>query len=140
MSPSQELTEFLKSDREFEEAFSGHPFPHAAMFDATMELATQAGIPLSSQPPVELAPSEKVGPYQLRRLLGAGGMGRVYEAEDSTETLVAVKVLSRSGRTPQSRYSDSNKRARSPAPSIIRDVYSCAEVDEDQGIRTSSWN
>ena len=36
----------------------------------------------------------QIGPYQLKRLLGAGGMGQVFEAIDSSGNAVAVKLLS----------------------------------------------
>src|SRR5205807_9690461 len=39
------------------------------------------------------AAPEQVGGYRLLRLLGAGGMGRVYEAEGSGGERVAVKLL-----------------------------------------------
>jgi serine/threonine protein kinase len=42
-----------------------------------------------------LAPGTKLGPYEIVSLLGAGGMGEVYRAQDSRlNRTVAIKVLS----------------------------------------------
>jgi serine/threonine protein kinase len=41
-----------------------------------------------------LAPSTRLGPYEILSAIGAGGMGEVYRARDTTlERDVAIKVL-----------------------------------------------
>jgi serine/threonine kinase PknH len=43
----------------------------------------------------ETAPGSRFGPYHLRRLLGRGGMGEVYEAYDTVkDRVVALKLMS----------------------------------------------
>ncbi len=43
-----------------------------------------------------LQPGSRLGPYEVIALIGAGGMGEVYEARDTRlDRKVAVKVLAR---------------------------------------------
>jgi serine/threonine protein kinase len=56
-------------------------------------------VPASLLPPEAGAalPTHRIGSYTVRRLIGTGGMGAVYEAEqDNPKRIVALKVL-RSG-------------------------------------------
>src|SRR5262245_26720911 len=56
---------------------------------------------------MSLAPGSRLGPYQLLASLGAGGMGEVYSACDTTlDRKVALKVL------PDTFAADSERLAR----------------------------
>jgi len=56
---------------------------------------------------MSLAPGVRLGPYEILRLIGAGGMGEVYRARDTRlDRTVAIKVLS------DAFVADADRRAR----------------------------
>ncbi|MBY0527561.1 MAG: protein kinase [Gemmataceae bacterium] len=96
--------------------------------------------PSSPQPEPDLPPlpekmPKQLGRFHLHELLGQGGMGTVYRAEDTSDgTIVAIKVLRAEwSRRPQSlrRF---HKEARLLAEVNNPYVTNLLDVNEDQGI------
>jgi serine/threonine-protein kinase len=76
---------------------------------------------------------ERIGEYFVRRLIGEGGMGKVYEAEERlSRRRVALKVLRPElGRSEEGRQmfiSEMNILAHLDHPNVVRSL-SCSEVD-----------
>ncbi len=62
--------------------------------DQPAQITHNAGKVVVNNPRPPLMPGSTFGKYRLRRLIGSGGMGRVFEALDTTKgRVVAVKVL-----------------------------------------------
>src|ERR1700674_2132551 len=65
---------------------------------------------------MSLSPGTRLGPYEVIRLLGAGGMGEVYHARDSRlDRTVAVKVLRSSVAADESHRKRVLREARATA-------------------------
>ncbi|WP_428265831.1 serine/threonine-protein kinase [Haliangium sp.] len=78
---------------------------------------------------------ERIGEYKIRRLIGEGGMGKVYEAEERLSgRAVALKVLRPElGRSEQGRrlfLSEMNILAHLDHPNVVR-CLACTEVEGD---------
>jgi serine/threonine-protein kinase len=84
--------------------------------------------------PPRLAAGERVGPYEVRCLLGAGGMGEVYRAFDPRlDREVALKVLGWSARESAERRERFHREARAMAalshPNVVP-IYDTGEFGD----------
>src|SRR5688500_19301473 len=82
---------------------------------------------------LQLNPGDRLGPYEIESLLGAGGMGEVYRARDPRlDRIVAIKVLpARSSDNPESRQRferEARAISRLTHPHICT-IYDVGEID-----------
>ncbi|MFD6096989.1 protein kinase [Nocardiopsis flavescens] len=92
-------------------------------------MAMSAGFPMGEELP------ERIGHYVIRRRIGSGGMGVVYQAEDPrTQQFVAVKVLKpevagdRIARARLAREVETMRRVQSPNVAEVIDANTDAEL------------
>ena len=90
---------------------------------------------------MSLAAGTRLGPYEILGLIGAGGMGEVYEARDTRlDRTVAIKVL------PPAMLADGTARARllreARLASQLNHPHICTvhDVGEADGTSTSPWS
>ena len=88
---------------------------------------------MSNDPPAEPRVGTRFGPYELRALVGRGGMGEVYEAYDSTkDRTVALKLLppqfARDAEYQERFRRESQAAARLQDPHIIP-IHDWGEID-----------
>ena len=85
-------------------------------------------------PPAPATAPEELGPFQVRSLLGRGGMGVVYRAEDrKLHREVALKVLRADLETDPERRRRFEREARAAAAVSHPNIATVYEVGESQG-------
>jgi len=76
----------------------------------------------------------KLGPYEIQSLIGAGGMGEVYRAQDSRlQRTVAIKVLPASYSADRDRLQRFAQEARSAAALNHPNILSIFDIGDHQG-------
>jgi Tol biopolymer transport system component/tRNA A-37 threonylcarbamoyl transferase component Bud32 len=93
----------------------------------TAKLTTIEGEPANAGE--HFAPEMMLGKYRLDRLLGAGGMGEVWDAHDTDlDRRVALKLLRRDGRLHGRQIREARAMARLRHPNVIS-VFDAATID-----------
>lgn len=93
----------------------------------------QAEEPTTSHTPKDLRAGSRFGHYRLKRLLGEGGFGQVWEADDTVmDRTVAVKVLkpgySGNEAFRQRLYREARAAGRLRDPHVVP-IHHCGEID-----------
>jgi len=106
----------------------------AASGDHLVETASDPELPggASRPPPAEAPVLRRLGEYELRRVLGKGGMGVVYEAyQPALERTVALKVMSdaEAGEEELARFSREARAAAKLTHDNIVPIYDVGEAD-----------
>src|ERR1044072_8162545 len=82
-----------------------------------------------------LAPKTQLGRYEIRSLIGAGGMGEVYLAQDtSLNRRVALKVLPAEVASNQDRMRRFNQEATSAASLNHPNIAHIYEIGQSDGV------
>ncbi|QDU25728.1 Serine/threonine-protein kinase PrkC [Anatilimnocola aggregata] len=102
--------------------------------DPTLPPATASSFPAIARPATRAGEITHLGPYRIVKVLGRGGMGVVYQAEDEQlSRLVAIKAMlpSQSNATSRQRFL---REARAAAALKHDHVVTIYQVGEDQGL------
>ena len=92
---------------------------------------TRAALPVASEP---VSPGEQIGPYTIKELLGAGGMGQVHKAYDKRlDRHVAIKFLPRIMADDPAAQERFGREARAASALNYPNICTVYDVGEFQG-------
>jgi len=96
-------------------------------------LGADASEVLQLTPPRALSSGTKLGPYELIKLLGAGGMGEVYRARDARlDRIVAIKILPAAFSADRERLHRFEREARSASALNHPNIVTIYELGQDR--------
>jgi predicted ATPase/serine/threonine protein kinase len=99
----------------------------------TSFLSADASEVLELGPPRALLSGTKLGPYELMGLLGAGGMGEVYQARDARlDRIVAIKILPPTFSADRERLQRFEREARSASALNHPNIVTIYELGQDR--------
>src|SRR5436309_460072 len=82
-----------------------------------------------------LSPGDKLGPYEILALIGAGGMGEVFKARDTRlDRVVALKVLSRAKAADAERKRRFVQEAKTASALNHPNIVTIYDVGADNGV------
>src|SRR3954453_16137151 len=84
---------------------------------------------------MSLCSGDKLGPYEILGLVGAGGMGEGYRARDSRlDREVAVKILPGTAQLDPGRRSRFEQEARTAGAANHPNIVAVYDIGSDQGL------
>jgi serine/threonine protein kinase/predicted ATPase len=109
---------------------------HEEAGDFIASPALEMAAPLFADEPVELQTGQMIGPYQIVTTIGAGGMGKVYLAEDTRlKRKVALKLLPASFSHDDDRERRFEQEARSASALNHPNILTIYEIGLEDGAR-----